>query len=226
MKKIDGTLFAPVEGDDREKLYVETVPEAVVTEDGSTLRERIDKKSNGIEITDEKPDKPCLWIKPNGIDTETYFDFSDVKMEIPDDPTKIHTLRTPADRTGVREIVYPLTDAKGVKVSEDRNLNDVLNDYDMGFEVGRDKPDHKALWGMESYKTAEIDDFGKTEEVLLLNDFLGTEVTIDGTEYSANEYMFNIDGDDMVVLDPSTNLVEMNSTTPNKSCLWIQETSN
>lgn len=223
MKKIDGVLYGPATSDHREKMYVETVTDAVVMEDGTTLQEKLNTKSNSIILSVTQPDFPCIWFETD-IDPVENFDFSDITAEIEEDDTTIHTLRTPADKNGIREKVYPLTDAKNVKVGEGHVLNDYLKRYDMGVEVGRAKPSHKAMWCVESYKTAEIvNEEGRKEDVVLLNDFLATDVVIGAVDYHATDYVFDVNDEKMVIFNSKSDIVELNQTTPNKSCLWLND---
>ena len=221
MNKIDGTLYGPANHGEREKIYIETVPEAVILNDGTTLIERLDTKNKPFIISKEKPDRECIWVIPDDDAPVLEFDFSDVVFNLPEDSTKIHTLRTPADSTGVRQVVYPLTDAKNVKTRENESLDDVLNRYEMGGNLGRIPPDNRAFWLVESYSTAKIDSFGKDEEVIILNSFFESSADIGGVHYEANNYVFNIDDDKYVLFNQESKLVKVTKQHPNKACFWI-----
>lgn len=222
MKKINGTLYSPVVDGDREKMYVETVPEAVIMHDGSTLKEALINKSKGLIVSTEKPNHECIWLIP--VDSTTAFDFSDVTVDIPEVDAKIHTLKSPTNSNGVRENVYPLTSSKNVNLDGVKSLDDIFSNYDMGIEVGRNKPNHKATWCLEESNTARINDLGRLEDVYIMNDYLASEVTIGHTEYTADEYVFNINGDNMILFDPVQNsLVVQSNKMPNKQCLWISD---
>ena len=223
MKKINGTLYSPITGSNttRQEMHVETVPKAVVFEDGSTLQGRIDNKGNPIVVSNYKPTSPSLWIKPDGIDPSTYFDFSDINITPDIDTTHVHTLKSPVDDDGVRYNVYPITDSDSVRVNGLNTLTDVFNRYDMGFVVGREKPENKAVWGNTIYETITITDFGQEEEVIVMNDYLASSAVIDNTTYNANNKVFNIDGEKLVLFDPESELVSTATTIPNKSCYWI-----
>lgn len=231
MKKIDGTLYSPIDDEigDRVKMYVETVPEAVIMEDGSTLQDKIDGRENGVVISNTKPSAQCLWVNPDGIEVDEYFDFSDVGVTVDKDDTPVYKLRTPADEDGNRTNVYPLTSTGAVYVNENVTLDDIFNNYNMGFSFGREKPEHESVWGNKLFETVTVDDFGVEEEVVVLNEFLTDTAMIDGNIVTEDDYIFEYDEDDehyvIAFFDIYNGLVTLSDSVPNKQTFWIDDIS-
>jgi len=212
MKKINGVLYAPVENPnaDREKMYVETSARAVVLDDNTTLQDKIDIMSNPVIISDTRPNNVSLWVKTT--DDSFTPNISDLKPTIPDNTVPIHTLRTPADNNGIRKIVYPLTDSDQVYINGSDKLDNIVGKYDMGFEMTREKPDHKTTWGIESFETMKVGQ----EEIFVLNDFLVDRITVNGKMELQIGKIFEMDIGTMVLFRQDTSLI--NSATGVKTC--------
>lgn len=55
-------------------------------------------------------------------------------------------LQTPADESGVRKDLHPITSVEEVILNDEQTLSDKLNELDDNVKISSTKPDHKCIW--------------------------------------------------------------------------------